>query len=322
MKTKLLLLLFLPSIMFAQVGNGFENLTGTTFDGGACRYFDSNTTTAHTLVNYVAGCGTIYVTEPSSAGVLGYSITYNPNGNGSTGFSDGDAFGVASAAHLTNDFAPAPEGNQAFYMEDPDGSATMSFDLVDLAGTTSPQLSMKYQLEATSWETADFLKISIQFSDCASSALVLLDTTTGTGDIDDLNIEDVWLTLNADLTANVGCKAQLVVEFSSNSAAEELGLDDITFSAGMTLSTETVNLVRDISLYPNPSNGVINIKNNGIALESVRVTDINGRTIETMNLHGATSNITLDMQSDLSSGMYFVSILSERGSIIKKLIIK
>ncbi|PWI29049.1 hypothetical protein DI383_13895 [Flavobacteriaceae bacterium LYZ1037] len=325
MKTKLLLLTFLlPTIMFAQVGNGFENTPGVTFNatGGSCQYFDFDTATIHILANYNAPCGLIYVTEPSSGATLGYSITLDPTSpNGPSGFSDGDFFGVGTSAFFNTEIALSPpEGSQAFFMEDPDGDITMTFDIVDLAGTTNPQFSMQYVLEATSWEAEDFFKVTIQFTDCASPTLTLIDTSGL--DIDDLGIEDTWNTLNANLTANVGCKAQLVIEFSSNSAAEELGLDAIAFTGGMTLSTETLDLNSSISVYPNPSNGAVTIKNSGIALNNAVVTDINGRVIKSFNLNGMTQDKQLDLRSMVSSGIYFMTISSENGSIVKKLIIK
>lgn len=325
MKTKLLLLTFLlPTLMFAQVGNGFENTPGVTFDaaGGACQYFDFDTTTIHTLANYAAPCGLIYVSELSAGSTLGYSITLDPTSpNGPSGFSDGDFFGVGTTAFFNTEIALSPpEGSQAFFMEDPDGDITMTFDIVDLAGTTNPQFSMQYVLEETSWEAADFFKVTIQFTDCASPTLTLIDTSGL--DIDDLGIEDTWNTLNADLTANVGCKAQLVIEFSSNSAAEELGLDAIAFTGGMTLSTETFDLDNSVSIYPNPSNGAVTIKNSGTALNSAVVTDINGRVIKSYDLNGTTLDQELDLSSVVSSGLYFMTISSDKGSIVKKMIIK
>ncbi|MDG5490385.1 T9SS type A sorting domain-containing protein [Psychroserpens sp. SPM9] len=325
MKTKLLLLTFLlPTIMFAQVGNGFENTPGVTFNasGGSCQYFDFDTTTIHTLANYNAPCGLIYVTEPSSGATLGYSIILDPTSpNGPSGFGDGDFFGVGTSAFFNTEIALSPpEGSQGFFMEDPDGDITMTFDIVDLAGTTNPQFSMQYVLEATSWEAEDFLRVTIQFTDCASPTLTLIDTLGL--DIDDLGIEDTWNTLNADLTAYAGCKAQLVIEFSSNSAAEELGLDAISFTAGMTLSTPSLDLENSISIVPNPSQGIVTIKNSGIALHTAVITDINGRAIKTYDLNGSALDKTLDLTSEVSSGLYFMTISSENGSVVKKIIIE
>ncbi len=76
-----------------------------------------------------------------------------------------------------------------------------------------------------------------------------------------------------------------------------------------------------VSIFPNPSNGDITIKNSSIALESAVVTDLNGRTVMTYNLNGIIGNQDLKMNSVLSSGMYFMTISSEKASTVKKIII-
>ncbi len=327
MKNKLLSLIFLlPSLIMSQVGNGFENTPGVTFNAvsNACQYFDTNTTTAHTLTNYNANCGLVYVTEASSGVTLGYSIVLDPTTpNGPVGFSDGDYFGVATAASIQSElgFAP-PEGTQAFFMDDVDGTVTMTFDQVDLVGS-NPQFSMQYFLDDTNWDILDFFRVTIQFSDCASPALTLIDTTTETNGIDDLpGLQGSWQLLSADLSANAACKAQLVIEFSSNSGAEQLALDAIDFIPGLTLSTDVFDLNSVLSIYPNPSNGLMTIKNNGVNLKVVNVTDINGRLIKTIDLNNSSTNAILDLSTDLASGLYFITVVSEKGNLVKKIIIE
>ncbi|MEL0643996.1 T9SS type A sorting domain-containing protein [Olleya sp. Ti.3.14] len=327
MKNKLLSLIFLlPSLIMSQVGNGFENTPGVTFNAvsNACQYFDTNTTTAHTLINYNANCGLVYVTEASSGSTLGYAIVLDPTTpNGPVGFSDGDYFGVATAASIQSElgFAP-PEGTQAFFMDDVDGTVTMTFDQVDLVGS-NPQFSMQYFLDDTNWDILDFFRVTIQFSDCASPALTLIDTTTETNGIDDLpGLQGSWQLLSADLSANATCKAQLVIEFSSNSGAEQLALDAIDFIPGLTLSTDVFDLSSVLSIYPNPSNGLMTIKNNGVNLKAVNVTDINGRLIKTINLNNSSINTILDLSTDLASGLYFITVVSEKGNLVKKIIIE
>ena len=327
MKNKLLSLIFLlPSLIMSQVGNGFENTPGVTFNAvsNACQYFDTNTTTAHTLTNYNANCGLVYVTEASSGVTLGYSIVLDPTTpNGPVGFSDGDYFGVATAASIQSElgFAP-PEGTQAFFMDDVDGTVTMTFDQVDLVGS-NPQFSMQYFLDDTNWDILDFFRVTIQFSDCASPALTLIDTTTETNGIDDLpGLQGSWQLLSADLSANAACKAQLVIEFSSNSGAEQLALDAIDFIPGLTLSTDVFDLNSVLSIYPNPSNGLMTIKNNGVNLKAVNVTDINGRLIKTIDLNNSSTNAILDLSTDLASALYFITVVLEKGNLVKKIIIE
>ena len=88
------------------------------------------------------------------------------------------------------------------------------------------------------------------------------------------------------------------------------------------LSTDEFNFDALVSVYPNPSNGVITIKNSGIALKSAVVTDINGRTVSSIDLEGTTVDRELNLSSVLSSGMYFMTISSENESTVKKMIIK
>ena len=90
-----------------------------------------------------------------------------------------------------------------------------------------------------------------------------------------------------------------------------------------TLSTEEfISLDNEITIYPNPSNGNITIKNSGIALTEIAITDINGRKVFMQNLSKITTNKNLDLSSKLSAGLYFMTISTENGSIVKKLIIE
>ena len=90
-----------------------------------------------------------------------------------------------------------------------------------------------------------------------------------------------------------------------------------------TLSTEEfIPLDNEITIYPNPSNGNITIKNNGVALDQVRVSDLNGRVVFSQNLNGMTEDKELNLSSKLSSGMYLMTITSNNTSTVKKLIIE
>lgn len=90
-----------------------------------------------------------------------------------------------------------------------------------------------------------------------------------------------------------------------------------------TLGVEAfLSLDSQVAIYPNPSNGNITIKNSGVALNKVTVTDINGRSVLFQNLNGMTTDKNLDLSSKLSSGLYFVSIVFETVTITKKLIIE
>jgi len=221
----------------AQVNQGFEGITAQNIQQANCLYVDPDASSTHIIQNYTAPCGLITVLSPGGGTTLGFENVFSANGNGTDGFSDGDAIGVANNTslefHLGNTAIPtvvAPEGNQAFIMEDIDGAVAMNFGFVDLSGTTNPMVSLQYFLSITTWEPEDFLNIHVEITGCGAATSVSLLNISGTA-MD--NVEGSWNTLNANLTPYVGCIAQLILEYSANASSEELGIDNIIFTEGV-----------------------------------------------------------------------------------------
>jgi len=81
-----------------------------------------------------------------------------------------------------------------------------------------------------------------------------------------------------------------------------------------------VNPVLDniISIYPNPTNDVVNItvKDNSI-IKTIELFDIQGRLLQTQLVNNITSELNL---SSRANGMYFIKITSDLGSKVEKLI--
>ena len=97
-------------------------------------------------------------------------------------------------------------------------------------------------------------------------------------------------------------------------AATSLRLD--TFNLTSVLSNDEF-LSSEFSVYPNPVNNVINFSNNVNALvSSVKITDLNGRVVKTLNVNGTEGQISV---SDLASGMYMLNITSDKGTAVKKI---
>jgi hypothetical protein len=247
---------------YAQVSTGFENATGQDLQGsleGGCLYLDTDNTSVHLLENYTNPyCGLITVQETGAGSTLGYQITFDPNGsNGTIGFTDGDAFGVANNTSLSFQVgANAPEGVQAFLMEDTDGEVSMAFDQVDLTGAVNPSISLQYILASTDWEAADILYVHVEITDCAgATSVVLIDTRTS--DIERMGIEGAWTTLSANLSAYTDCIAQLFIEHSSDGSAEEAAFDDIQFTAGTLVA---VTPVKFLSFEGKPENNSIHLQ--------------------------------------------------------------
>lgn len=91
-------------------------------------------------------------------------------------------------------------------------------------------------------------------------------------------------------------------------------------SCSSTLNTTEFTLDNSISLYPNPSNGKITIRNSGIPLDKLQISDLNGRIVAKYDLNGNTESKEFNLDI-LSSGMYLITITSKNTSVIKKIVI-
>lgn len=235
------LLLLSSAPLQAQVSQNFEGSTP-----GTNAYVDGNSPTiVHELVNNPSP-----QTQPNALPMgnqLGYQATFTPTrtgGSGDDGLTDGDLFGVVdftvpasadnsmgslSINYVTDD-PPPSGGSQIYTLEDSDGLVELRFSRVSLAGTSSPQFSMNYIVNSSSFENSDGaddrIKIYLDINDGASE-IILLDVTN-----DAVPNTEEWLTLNQDLTAQIGNTVQLVIEFDTNAGTEEMGIDNIQFSQG------------------------------------------------------------------------------------------
>ncbi len=92
------------------------------------------------------------------------------------------------------------------------------------------------------------------------------------------------------------------------------------FNLSQVLSVSTNELENSISVYPNPSNGTIFIKNLGnIVLEYAEVYAANGKRLKVYKNFINQKNIELN---SLSSGLYFLKLSSDKGSITKKFVVQ
>ncbi|WP_249028264.1 T9SS type A sorting domain-containing protein [Nonlabens xylanidelens] len=102
------------------------------------------------------------------------------------------------------------------------------------------------------------------------------------------------------------------------------------FNAPIVTNTETVSIMStasvgeatdsSISIYPNPANSFIMATANN-AIESISITDMNGRMITATQFTGASNEQRVEI-GELSSGIYFVTIKSNAGQKIEKLLVE
>ena len=75
----------------------------------------------------------------------------------------------------------------------------------------------------------------------------------------------------------------------------------------------------DVKLYPNPAKEMVTIEVNNGTKNVITLMDLSGKTIETIQSNKAFTNINL---THLQSGIYFVNISNENGSVTQRLIIE
>ena len=94
-------------------------------------------------------------------------------------------------------------------------------------------------------------------------------------------------------------------------------VDDFLVTTTGQMSTEDF-FSKNFSMYPNPANGIVTLSaKNNTAINSVQITDLNGRIVKNSN-----TNVISEAQinvSDLNTGMYFVTVKTDAGSGTTKL---
>lgn len=78
------------------------------------------------------------------------------------------------------------------------------------------------------------------------------------------------------------------------------------------------NTVKDITIYPNPANDIINI-NSENQIQSIEILNISGQVVNYENISSNKAEININ---NLSSGVYFVKIYTENSISTQKLIIE
>lgn len=135
--------------------------------------------------------------------------------------------------------------------------------------------------------------------------------TQGTG----VTPSENWTEYTYNLDAYQGQNVYIAIQCVSYDAFAFF-VDDFKVTAA-TLSTSDF-FSQNFSIYPNPAKEIITLasKNNS-AINSIQITDLNGRIVKNNNTNGI-SEAQINV-SDLTSGMYFVTVKTDAGSGTTKL---
>jgi len=120
-----------------------------------------------------------------------------------------------------------------------------------------------------------------------------------------------------------GNNVVITVETHLDGGSEEVAYDYFRVEAQNTLGLNEADYLTNVSIYPNPSNGLITLKKpSGIVLKQALVYNVLGNQVKSVNLETMTDSKTIDL-SLLSSGLYVLNIQTANGNAItKKIVIK
>ncbi|OSY86886.1 hypothetical protein WH52_13960, partial [Tenacibaculum holothuriorum] len=90
----------------------------------------------------------------------------------------------------------------------------------------------------------------------------------------------------------------------------------ITLKYDTSLSTEDEELEKAVKLYPNPTKGLLNLNiSNQFELKKIEIYTVLGKKIREIKANSGLKNIDI---SNLSSGMYLINIVTEKGRVVKR----
>lgn len=320
--------------------SGYTQGTGTTLAASTNPYTLSGLTSATTYDVYVqADCGADQSTweGPVTFTTLCADVTsfpYTEDFEGMTTdficwnvFKNTAADGGLDGSNLVT--ASTANGDDTWFVLDPSGfngagasyihggthAAALGYTAPDFNWLISSDIVLPaanfYALKYWTWrkdsvEAAWITKFYVQvFADGIWNNV--LSYTDGTN-TNELTSEEV-----VDLTPFAGKTIKVAFVFEYNDGYE-MSIDDITID--QTTNANNIENYLPIGIYPNPTKGIVNIRN--AENSNVFVYDIIGNTVASFNNISSVGTIDL---SNLSEGNYVIKVVSEKETINKQITI-
>ena len=114
--------------------------------------------------------------------------------------------------------------------------------------------------------------------------------------------------------ANSFIPAGITTDLEGNNRIVNTTVDVGAYEYDATLSTDDFNTFSDFSVYPNPTNGILNVKSNEEIVQ-IELFSLEGKKVKLI----ASSSIDI---SDVTRGIYFIKVQTALGSLGTKKIIK
>ncbi|QAA82960.1 T9SS type A sorting domain-containing protein [Aequorivita sp. H23M31] len=110
------------------------------------------------------------------------------------------------------------------------------------------------------------------------------------------------------------------ITMTATDSANNSSLCTFTVTVDDAMGISEAEFSENILLYPNPTTGLVILKNKTSAkLQTLRILDVNGRVIKTLDISSVAMETTISLET-LASGMYFVEINTATTSIVKNIV--
>jgi hypothetical protein len=126
---------------------------------------------------------------------------------------------------------------------------------------------------------------------------------------------DDWAYVTYSLDAYVGQQVYVAIQCVSNDAFVFM-VDDISIS--FITATNDIPVVENLMVYPNPSNGILNVKGDS-KFNKVQLVNLAGQVVYESNV---TANETAINTSNITKGLYMLNITSDLGVVTRKVSIR
>lgn len=162
----------------------------------------------------------------------------------------------------------------------------------------------------------------LRFEDLGSGTWSLAFTATSDSQWDG----QLWQNGSVNYTGQSFTQYAFSFGFTSNFTGTSYGvyLDDLQLTGAATTDLTEVDLNDSINIYPNPSNGIVNLGLSNNLSESVEisVSNIAGQVVYSNEFERVEENQkTIDL-SELPKGLYTINVKTESGHMTQKLVIE
>ncbi|TVZ55660.1 putative secreted protein (Por secretion system target) [Lutibacter sp. Hel_I_33_5] len=97
---------------------------------------------------------------------------------------------------------------------------------------------------------------------------------------------------------------------------QNAAISNVTITTATTLSLENNTLSKSLTIYPNPANGLLNVKlNNNVAAKRVQLVDLTGKSVYSSN------NAKAINVSKFARGLYILKVTSNDGATASKKVV-